>query len=194
METLNLTRRQGLMALAALALTPAFAAGETPSNSLYKLDAKLTDQEGRALDLASLRGKPVLVSMFYSSCQMVCPMLFETVHNTLGALPAAERKDVQMLMVSFDPARDSVAVLKDTAAKRNCNAQWTLARTDDSTTRKIAALLGIQYRKLSDGEFNHSTIVTLLDRDGRIAAKTGKLGPADPAFVKHIRAELAARA
>jgi protein SCO1/2 len=193
MQTLNLTRRQGLMALAAMTLTPAFAAGETPSNSLYKLDAKLTDQDGRALDLASLRGKPVLVSMFYSSCQMVCPMVFETVHNTLGALPAAERKDVQMLMVSFDPARDTVAVLKDTAAKRNCNAQWTLARTDDSTTRKIAALLGIQYRKLSDGEFNHSTIVTLLDREGRIAAKTGKLGPADPAFVKHIRAELAAR-
>jgi protein SCO1/2 len=67
-----------------------------------------------------------------------------------------------------------------------------LARTDDATTRKIAALLGIQYRKLADGEFNHSTLLTLLDREGRIVAKSGKLGPADPALVKRVHALMAA--
>jgi protein SCO1/2 len=189
MDTFPLSRRQSLMALAALACAPAFAAADAvPSSSIYKLQGTLTDQDGRAFDLASLRGQPVLVSMFYTSCQMVCPMLIETVHNTLNALPAAERKDVRVLMVSFDPARDTVAVLKETAAKRHCDSQWTLARTDDATTRKIAALLGIQYRKLADGEFNHSTVITLLDRDGRIAGKSGKLGPADPAFVKSVKA------
>jgi protein SCO1/2 len=126
--------------------------------------------------------------MFYSSCQMVCPMIFETVHATLKALPAADRADVRVLMVSFDPARDTVAVLKDTAAKRNCDAQWSLVRADDATTRKIAAVLGVQYRKLADGEFNHSTQLALIDRDGRIAAKSGKLGPADAALVKRVRA------
>jgi protein SCO1/2 len=185
MTALTISRRQALFAIASLASTPVFAG--TPGNSLYQLDAKLTDQDGRPFDLASLRGAPVLVSMFYSSCQMVCPMLFESVHNTIDALPAAERKSVRVLMVSFDPARDTVAVLKDTAAKRDCDSQWTLARTDDATTRKIAALLGIQYRRLADGEFNHSTVITLLDREGRIVAKTGKLGPADPALVKRVR-------
>jgi len=182
-----ISRRHALLAMGALACASAFAA-ELPSNSIYKLDAKLTDQDGSDFDIASLRGKPVLVAMFYSSCQMVCPMIFETVHATLNALPEADRKDVRVLMVSFDPARDSVAVLKQTAAKRNADAQWTLARTDDTTARKIAALLGVQYRKLADGEFNHSTQIALLDRDGRIAAKSGKLGPADPALVKRVHA------
>jgi protein SCO1/2 len=178
--------------MAALAIAPAFAAGaDVPSNSLYKLDAKLTDQDGREFDFASLRGKPVLVSMFYSSCQMVCPMIFETIHADLRAMPEADRKEVRVLMVSFDPARDSVAVLKDTAQKRSADSQWTLARTDDATARKIAAVLGIQYRKLSDGEFNHSTQVTVLDRDGRIVAKSGKLGTADPAIVKRVHALVA---
>ncbi|HEY8051043.1 MAG TPA: SCO family protein [Ramlibacter sp.] len=189
---MNLTRRHTLLAMSALALAPAFAHAQgVPANSLYKLDAKLTDQDGRAFDFASLQGRPLLVSMFYSSCQMVCPMMFETLHNTLDALPAADRKDIRVLMVTFDPPRDSVAVLKETAAKRNCDSQWSLARTDDATTRKIAALLGIQYRKLSDGEFNHSTIITLLDREGRIVTKSGKLGPADPALVKRVHSLVA---
>jgi protein SCO1/2 len=195
MTTTNLSRRESLLAIAsiaALSCAPAFAATELPSSSIYKLDAKLTDQDGREFDLASLRGQPVLVSMFYSSCQMVCPMIFETIHSTLKALPEAERKDVRVLMVSFDPPRDTVAVLRETAAKRNCDSQWTLARSDETTVRKVAAVLGVQYRKLADGEFNHSTQVALLDRDGRIAAKSGKLGPADPALVKRMHAIVAA--
>jgi protein SCO1/2 len=83
-------------------------------------------------------------------------------------------------------------VLKETAAKRNCDSQWTLARSDETTVRKVAAVLGVQYRKLADGEFNHSTQLALLDRDGRIAAKSGKLGPADPALVKRMHAIVAA--
>src|SRR3569833_696822 len=108
-----ISRRHSLLAMGAFALAPMLAAAQDiPANSLSKLLGSLTDQDGRAFDLASLRGKPVLVSMFYTSCQMVCPMLIETVHNTLNALPAAERKDVRVLLVSFDPARDTVAVLK----------------------------------------------------------------------------------
>lgn len=188
MDRFEISRRDALAAMAALACASAFASdAAAPADSVYRLAATLTDQDGRSFELASLRGHPVLVSMFYSSCQMVCPMIFETVHATLKALPAAERKDLRVLMVSFDPARDTVAALKDTAARRNCDAQWSLVRTDDATTRKIAAVLGVQYRKLADGEFNHSTQIALLDREGRIAAKSGKLGPADPALVKRVR-------
>ncbi|MGZ5195496.1 MAG: SCO family protein [Ramlibacter sp.] len=183
-------RREALLSLGALACAP-LAAGAapsntTPGNSVYQLHAALTDQDGHAFDLESLRGTPVLVSMFYSSCQMVCPMVFETIHSTLKALPADERSEVKVVMISFDPARDTVAVLKKTAAVRNCDAQWTLARGDENTSRKIAAALNIQYRRLSDGEFNHSTIISLLDREGRIAARTGKLGTVDTALVKAV--------
>jgi protein SCO1 len=189
------TRREALLSLGALACAPlatraaqpAAQAAATPGNSVYQLHAPLIDQDGRAFDLESLRGTPVLVSMFYSSCQMVCPMVFETIHSTLKALPPAERADMKVVMISFDPARDTVAVLKKTAAVRDCDAQWTLARGDENTSRKMAAALNIQYRRLSDGEFNHSTIISLLDREGRIAARTGKLGTVDTALVKAVR-------
>jgi protein SCO1 len=206
MNHLNPTRRGMLTALGALgaiACAPVFAHDghhaalpadtQLPDESVYRLDAKLTDQDGREFTLASLRGQPLIVSMFYSSCQMVCPMIFETAHATLKALPAADRKDVRVLMVSFDPARDSVAVLKDTYAKRSCDSQWTLARADESTSRKVAAVLGVQYRKLADGEYNHSTQLALLDRNGKIAARSGKLGPADAEFVKRVHEIVSAK-
>jgi protein SCO1/2 len=183
-----------LLSLASLAALPlAHAApAAAPADSVYRLEAHLVDQDGRAFEWSSLQGGPVLASMFYTSCTMVCPMIFETLHATLKALPAAERSAVRVLMISFDPARDSVAVLKKTAQVRDCDAQWVLARGDETTVRKVAGVLGVQYRRLSDGEYNHSTTITLLDRQGRVAAKSGKLGPADPVLVSAVHKALAA--
>ena len=52
--------------------------------------------------------------------------------------------------------------------------------------RKLAAMLGIQYRELPSGEFNHSSVIVLLDAEGRVVGKTSLLGEADPAFVKLV--------
>jgi protein SCO1/2 len=188
MHTAILDRRTLLLGgLAALALPHAARAAALPGDSIYQLAATLTDQQGRRFELASLRGQPLLATMFYTSCQMVCPMIIETIHATLKALPAADAAPVRVLLVSFDPERDTVPVLAQTAQARGCDARWTLARADEPTARAIAAVLGIQYRRLASGEFNHSSVIELVDRDGRIAAKTGKLGAVDPDFVKAIR-------
>ena len=195
MNTSTLSRRGALLWFAAAAWPPTtFAAGELPGNSIYQFRPPLTDQNGRPFDVASLRGHPVLVSMFYSSCEMVCPMIFQTLQMTLNALPAGEQQHVRVLMVSFDPARDSVAVLKEKAETHQCDARWTLARTDDASARKFAALLGVQYRRLASGEFNHSSTVELLDAEGRIAARTGTLAAVDPTLLKALRAALPAHA
>ncbi|HUN93966.1 MAG TPA: SCO family protein [Burkholderiaceae bacterium] len=165
-----------------------------PGNSIYQLHPALLDQDGRPFDLASLRGNPVLASMFYSSCEMVCPMIFETIRQTVDALPAAGRRRIRVLMASFDPARDSVEVLKRTAKAHGCDDRWTLVRADEVDTRKLAALLGVQYRRLASGEFNHSTSIELLDGEGRIVARSGKLGAIDPQLMQPLKKELERRA
>jgi protein SCO1/2 len=132
--------------------------------------------------------------MFYTSCQMVCPLIFESVHRTLRALPAAERGGVKALMVSFDPARDTTPVLKKTAQAHGCDAAWTLARGEESAVRAFAGALGFQYRRLSDGEFNHSSLVLLLDREGRAAARSGRLDRLDGGLVQATHRVIAARA
>lgn len=161
-----------------------------PGDSIYQLHARLEDQDGHPFDLASTRGSLVLASMFYSSCTMVCPVIFETIAQTIKALPSPDRERVRVLMVTFDPARDSVAVLKETARRHGCDAHWTLARGSEGDARRIAAVLGVQYRRLDSGEFNHSSTIELLDRDGRIVQRSGLMGSVDQALVQAIRRDL----
>jgi len=170
------------------AQTAAAAAAPLPGNSVYQFSPVMTDQDGRHFALADKRGKPVLVSMFYNSCQFVCPMLIDTLRDTEAALNQEQRKNLSVLLVTFDPARDDVATLKGIATKRDLDlTHWTLARTDAASVRKIAAVLGIQYRRLPNGDYNHTTALILLDAEGRIAGSTAKLGEVDADFVKLIK-------
>jgi protein SCO1/2 len=165
-----------------------------PGDSAYLNTATLTDQDGHSFKLAERRGQPVLVSMFYNSCQFVCPMLIDTMRMTEKSLSAGEHARLSMMLITFDPARDDVKTLKSIAGKRALDPQhWTLARTEPASVRKIAATLGIQYRKLADGEYNHTTVLVLLDGEGRIVGRTQKMGEIDPAFVKLVRQTLQAQ-
>ncbi|KQW42418.1 MULTISPECIES: SCO family protein [unclassified Roseateles] len=176
-------------------VTFAGAVSALPGDSVYQLAATLTDQRGQPVQLDAARGQPVLVSMFYTSCQFVCPMLIDAARDTQAALPEAERRRVKVLLISFDPVRDTPAKLAAMARERGLDAsQWTLARTDPATARKIAALLKFQYRALPDGEFNHSAELILLDGEGRIAARTAMLAGADARVVAALRKQLSAPA
>ena len=158
-----------------------------PGDSVYQLDVPLLDQDGRKLHFADGRGKPRLVTMFYSSCQFVCPLIIDTLLKTEHALPQTERARLRVLMVSFDPEKDTPKVLKGVTDKRHLDtSRWTLARAETADVRRIAAVLGIQYRQLQNHEFSHSSVLVLLDADGRIAARTEKLGEADLDFVAAV--------
>lgn len=181
-----------LAADAANASASAASAGRPlPGSSVYQLPITLTDQEGHAFKLSAKRGQPVIVSMFYNSCEFVCPMLIDTLRETENSLTPEERAHLSTLLVTFDPARDDVAVLKSVAVKRQLDsARWTLARTDAVAVRKLAATLGIQYRLLSNGEYNHTTVLILLDGAGRIVGRSQKMGQVDPEFLKLVRQTL----
>ncbi|MBK9656760.1 MAG: SCO family protein [Rhodanobacteraceae bacterium] len=171
------------------------AAGDLPPDSIYQLDAPLSDQEGHAFQLADKRGRVQLVAMFYTSCAYVCPLIIDSAKGIEHALGDAEREKLGLLLVSLDPARDDTAALKYIADKRKLDPQhWTLARTDEANVRKIAALLGVRYRALVDGEFNHTSALVLLDAEGRKLASSARLGPEpDPEFLVAVRAALQAR-
>jgi len=172
----------------AAALQTAVQVAPLPRDSIYQLAVNLTDQQGRRLALGDLRGAPVIVSMFYTSCQFVCPLLIDAIQATEQKLTPAQRERVNVLLLSFDPAHDTVAALRKTADERHLDdTRWSLTRTDSASVRKVAALLDIQYRALRNGEFNHSTVLLLLDADGRIVARTSDISKADPVFLKAVR-------
>ena len=187
-------RRDALFALAALSMIPAFARAEgaLPGDSVYRLDAHLTDQDGRPFSLGTLQRGPVLASMFYTSCKYVCPLIIDTLLKTERELAPAERARIDVLLVSLDPDNDTPEALKRVADKRHLDtSRWRLARTDKAHVRTLAALLGIQYKQLENREFSHSSALVLLDAEGRVVARSDRLGEADPDFVAAAKRVLA---
>lgn len=174
-------------ACAVLFATLTQAAPHDAPASLYHLEAQLTNQAGSAHGLDVYRGKPVLITMFYGSCPMTCPLLIDTLRVVERSLPDAQRNDLRVILISIDPEHDTPAALAKLAQERRIDtAHWTLARADERTIRKIAALLNIQYRKLPSGGYNHSSTITLLAANGEIVVQSSVLGRADAALTSAI--------
>ncbi|MBS1895166.1 MAG: SCO family protein [Actinobacteria bacterium] len=67
----------------------------------------LTDQYGKRIDLAKLKGRSVLVAFLYTHCTDLCPIVAGKLHTAYANLSKSERP--VFLAVSVDPARDTPA-------------------------------------------------------------------------------------
>ena len=90
-------------------------------------------------------------------------------------------KNLGFTLIMIDPERDTVETFNAYAKKNDLDADtWTFLRGDPGDILEVAALLGVKYKKLPDGEFSHSNIITLLKPNGEIALQLNGLG-ANPA-------------
>ena len=173
-----------------LGLAGAAAERPLPGDSVYQLSARMTDSTGRSLDWRSLRGKPRVATLFYTSCQYVCPLTVDGLRAIERGLTPAERDRVGYVLVTLDPDRDTPARLAAVKSERHLDsAAWLLLRPEPQDLRSLAGMLGVRYRALADGEFNHTTTLVLLDAEGRVLARTERVGGSeDPEFVAAVRA------
>jgi protein SCO1/2 len=176
-----------LAALPALAKDPPL-----PPDSVYQLDVQLLDQAGKRQPWRAQRGKPRLVAMFYTSCQYICPLIVDSGKAIEHALTPAEQTRIGITLISMDPVRDTPQALAAVVAKRKLDTRrWTLASPRKDDVRQVAGVLGVRYRELADGEFNHSSALVLLDAEGRVLARTEKMGSQpDPDFVAEVKRAL----
>jgi protein SCO1/2 len=137
-------------------------------DSLYQLEATFTDDTGRIFNLGELRGRPVALDLFFTSCGYACPLTVTDMLAIQERLPAAQRAQTVFVLVSFDIARDTIEVLAKYRAQRALDGQWILLRGTDDSVRELAALLGVKYKQEADGSFAHSNIVTILNTEGEI--------------------------
>jgi protein SCO1/2 len=166
-------------------------AGEAlPKGSLYDLGLQVRDADGNVRSLDDLRGHPVLASMFFGKCPTICPVLIEEIKRLAETAPPELRRDVRVLLVSFDPERDTPAVLADVARVHQLDPQrWRVSvATDEASARYLAAVLGIRYRASAGGLIDHTARITVFDRAGVVRGQSE-----DPRVVAASLAALAVR-
>ena len=120
----------------------------------------LRDQEGRGVDVASLRGGPVVVTFLYTTCKDTCPLTADQIRGALDDLG----KDVPVLAVSVDPANDTRTRAQAFLARHGLagRARFLLG------TRAQLAPVWRQFGIRPQGEgFEHTASTVILDRAGR---------------------------
>ena len=129
----------------------------------------LTDTKGNSVDLASLRGKPLILSLIYTSCHHVCPMLTSHLKQVVDVARDALGKDsFNVASIGFDTAVDTPERMREFAHARGVNLpNWYFFSTDDKTIRRLAKDTGFIFEPSPKG-FDHLAQITLVDADGAI--------------------------
>jgi protein SCO1 len=157
------------------------AADEPTGHSIYHARSVWLDPDGQPRPLDSLAGRVQVVAMVYTNCAYACPRMMLDMKRIEGELPPELRDDVGFVIVTIDPERDTPETLARYASGARLDLdRWTLLHGDDGDILELAALLGVRYRRMANGEFVHSNLLTILDRSGQIVHRQMGLGT-DPA-------------
>ncbi|MFC3088312.1 SCO family protein [Tabrizicola soli] len=129
----------------------------------------LTDHNGQPLALADLRGKPLVVSLVYTSCATVCPITTDYLREQVVTARRAVGDGFGILTFGFDASGDRPAQLAAFAGTHDLTSidGWRIASADPETTTAFLEELGFSYATLA-GSFEHVTQTTILDADGTV--------------------------
>jgi protein SCO1 len=135
-------------------------------------DFTLTTQDGRPLRPADLRGKVVLVSFVFTTCNGTCPATTHRMGQAADRLrDAGLFKDdaVRLLSVTLDPDRDTPDALRRYMKLYDADpARWTFLTGKPEEVAKVHAAWGMWVRPAAGGQLDHPSRVFLLDRRGRV--------------------------
>lgn len=148
---------------------------EMKINGLYLLqtprnfgEVKLIDHRGQAFNRERLQGKWSLVFFGFTYCPDICPTTMAFLNEFMGQLEGTEAQDTQVVMVSVDPARDTVEKLATYVPYFNSDFIGVTGEFMD--IHRFATALNTPFRKVpGQGEnyqVDHSANVVLINPRG----------------------------
>lgn len=141
------------------------------------LDLELVDSNGRAVRLRDLfgRGRPVILTLNYSSCAMFCSLQLNGLIDALKRIDLGAPGDFELITVSIDPSEPAVraAATKERYLKQLGRPEvapgWTFLVGKEEQIRALAASVGFGYKWIeAEKQFAHAAGAILVAPDGRI--------------------------
>jgi protein SCO1/2 len=160
---------------------PAALAGvgiEEHPGARVPLDVRLTDHTGREVTLGERfgHGRPVILTLGYYGCPMLCSVVLNGLVKGLKGLPYRPGTDFDVVSVSIEP-KETVAL----AAEKRANyveelgadparPGWWFHVAAASESRRLADAVGFRYRwDERTGQWAHAAAIYVLTPDGRIS-------------------------
>ena len=155
-------------------LRPHQFSGTVLQSEMPVTDFTLTSADG-PVSLSDYRGKVVLLYFGYTFCPDVCPTTLSDVNKALGRL-GDKAEDVQLIMISVDPARDDPDKLAEYV--EFFNPTFVGVTGTDDEVRSVATPYGIWYEAheeegASNYLVDHVATLNVIDREGRLKLVIG---------------------
>ncbi|MBI5461200.1 MAG: SCO family protein [Gammaproteobacteria bacterium] len=132
-------------------------------------DYRFTAADGREVRLSALRGRPVVLSLVYTSCYEICSMTTRALARTVRAAhDVLGDESFVVLTLGFDTPVDTPAAMAAFAVEQGVReADWYFLGGDSATLAALTRDLGFTYQRSPKG-FDHLLQTTVLDADGRV--------------------------
>jgi len=146
-------------------------------NGQVPLDVTFRDEEGNTVRLGNyFHGKPVILSLVYYECPMLCPMALHGLLVSLQKVAWTAGKDFDVLTVSFNPNETPNLA----AAKRNvylglynrsgAEHGWHFLTGDEASIERLTSAVGFRYHYDSaSGQYAHPTMIVVATPRGKIS-------------------------
>lgn len=169
------TFRVTVCSLALLTLACALAHSDSGSRLAIVRSAPdfvLTTQSGNSLTKSELKGKVLLVSFIFTTCNGSCPATTHRMAQIQAALKSEgllKTDRVRMLSITLDPARDTPAVLKEYMRLYDVDADhWTFLTGSPDQVNKVVADWGMWAKPSANGQLDHPSRIFLVDTQSQI--------------------------
>ncbi len=175
---------------------PALSAQKVTTQAPTGGDFTLFGSQHQTVSLQDFREKLVLLYFGYTTCPDICPTNLSHLANAMRQLTPEEQAQVQVLMITVDPERDTQEKL-DTYLPY-FHPSFKGLTGDETTIRTIASRYGAVYQKAAIGEgalgyaVDHSAFTYLIDQKGHLVQQLPH-ATTDETFVRVIRQHIASR-
>ncbi|MEP5764212.1 MAG: SCO family protein [Halieaceae bacterium] len=155
-------------------------------NTLH--DIELTRSDGSAVSISDYRGKPLVISMIFSSCHHVCPSTTQYLQQVVDKAQSVLGDDsFQVISVGFDTANDSPErMARFRTSIGISNQRWDFLAGDENSIAALTEQLGFIYYSSARG-FDHLVQASVIDAEGRVYRQVYGMSFPTPALVEPLK-------
>lgn len=149
---------------------------------------RFTTSDGAPFELEQLRGRPVVLSLIYTSCYHVCSGLTLRLRETVGvAREALGPESFSVVTVGFDSVNDTPERMRMYARERGVAVPgWYFLSADAATVDELVRAVGFTYVASPKG-YDHVTQTTIIDASGRVVLQVYGEDFAPPLVVEPLK-------
>jgi protein SCO1/2 len=149
---------------------------------------ELIKPDGSAVSLESYRGKPLVLSMIYSSCHHICPGTTRYLHQIVQkARSALDTDSFQVVSIGFDTANDTPERMEQFGTGLGIDdPNWDFLAADSQNMSTLVDQLGFIYYPSPKG-FEHLVQTTIIDAKGEIYRQVYGMSFETPALIEPLK-------